>query len=251
MDISQGTSMGVKKTPKFARKGLPPPPPKFSLDLKENYEHITINKSNKQQGATLINLPNSSTSMGKIYLGSATDAMNNDWLAEKNITCRVAILSLKDMEELTKGMDEQNKEKFCNGVNLKYFLLIRCADHSDSDIESEFLNTTRTIHNVLVQGDSVLVHCRMGVSRSATIVAAYLMQYYGMTAQGNNTVLEYIKQYRQNIGPNLGFCLALYKFEKAIKLYNQLPAEWFNMVEISPIIDTNSKQASQYIDEPQ
>lgn len=61
----------------------------------------------------------------------------------------------------------------------------------------------------------VLVHCMMGLSRSATCVLAHLMIKEGLTAA------EAVKQVRQNrfIKPNEGFLLQLVQLEK--KLQNE------------------------------
>lgn len=58
---------------------------------------------------------------------------------------------------------------------------------SDADTPAEIKKFLATInpliesmHNELKK-NSVLVHCEMGMQRSAAVVAAYLMKYYGMS----------------------------------------------------------------------
>lgn len=51
-------------------------------------------------------------------------------------------------------------------------------------------------------GGCVLVHCFAGVSRSATIVIAYLMQEFGM---GYTEATQYVRKQRYFINPNEGF----------------------------------------------
>jgi len=48
----------------------------------------------------------------------------------------------------------------------------------------------------------VLVHCHMGVSRSATVVIAYLMKYFHMT---HREAYNFVKKKRSVINPNEGF----------------------------------------------
>jgi len=48
----------------------------------------------------------------------------------------------------------------------------------------------------------VLVHCFAGVSRSATIVIAYLMQEHGLTL---TDALMHVRKQRYFINPNDGF----------------------------------------------
>jgi len=57
------------------------------------------------------------------------------------------------------------------------------------------------INRALQQGGKVLVHCREGISRSATVVLAFLMIHRNMTVQ------EAVRTVRKNrqIIPNEGF----------------------------------------------
>jgi protein-tyrosine phosphatase len=51
-------------------------------------------------------------------------------------------------------------------------------------------------------GHNVLVHCHAGVSRSATIVVAYLMRFKGWTAI---EALSYVRLRRERAKPNASF----------------------------------------------
>lgn len=52
-----------------------------------------------------------------------------------------------------------------------------------------------TIHEHITNQKSVMVHCAMGVQRSASIVACYLLKY-GITNEVKNT-LEFIQSRRE------------------------------------------------------
>ena len=59
----------------------------------------------------------------------------------------------------------------------------------------------------------VLVHCQAGVSRSATIVIAYIMEYSSLSMQ---KAYDYVKSKRTIVAPNLGFMGQLLELEKQI-----------------------------------
>lgn len=44
--------------------------------------------------------------------------------------------------------------------------------------------TSDIIRRALKAGEGILVHCQAGVSRSTTLVAAYLMREHSLTADG-------------------------------------------------------------------
>ena len=54
-------------------------------------------------------------------------------------------------------------------------------DHEAANINLFFDGATAFIHRHLTRGGSVVVHCQMGVSRSATIVLAYLIRYQSLS----------------------------------------------------------------------
>ena len=59
----------------------------------------------------------------------------------------------------------------------------------------------------------VLVCCTMGVSRSATIVIAFLMKCHGWSM---TQAIEYIASKRPQISPNLGFIKQLQSLEESL-----------------------------------
>jgi len=63
-------------------------------------------------------------------------------------------------------------------------------------------------------GGVVFVHCFMGVSRSASIVIAYLMHEMNMEFEG---ALKHVQERREEVCPNPGFKKQLQKFSKELK----------------------------------
>ena len=90
----------------------------------------------------------------------------------------------------------------CNYITLN--------DHPSQKIEDYFEST----FNIISKAEKpILVHCYQGISRSATIVLAYLMQK-GMTF---SKAYEFVKAKRPRIQPNMGFLYQLYNLN--CKLY--------------------------------
>ena len=58
---------------------------------------------------------------------------------------------------------------------------------------------------------NVLVHCVGGVSRSSTIVIAYLMLKHGYSL---NDAYDFVKAKKSNISPNFNFMQQLLDFER-------------------------------------
>ena len=61
----------------------------------------------------------------------------------------------------------------------------------------------------------VLVHCYAGISRSATVCLAYLMQTQRLTLDKAFTLL---KSHRSKVNPNLNFMTQLAEFERTLGL---------------------------------
>ncbi len=82
------------------------------------------------------------------------------------------------------------------------YLVINCDDLASANLIMHFSQTTAWIENALERGN-VLVHCQAGVSRSPSIIAAYLMEKEGWE---RNRCLEFIQTQKQGwVHPNEGF----------------------------------------------
>ncbi|KAM9338507.1 dual specificity protein phosphatase 26 [Sparus aurata] len=86
------------------------------------------------------------------------------------------------------------------GMNITYHG-IEAHDSPTFDMSVNFYPAAEFIHKALTSGGKVLVHCTVGVSRSATLVLAYLM------IRQNLTLVEAIKTVKDHRGviPNRGF----------------------------------------------
>ncbi|MEQ2182184.1 Dual specificity protein phosphatase 26 [Goodea atripinnis] len=86
------------------------------------------------------------------------------------------------------------------GMNITYHG-IEAHDSPTFDMSVNFYPAAEFIHKALTSGGRVLVHCTVGVSRSATLVLAYLM------IRQNLTLVEAIRTVKDHRGviPNRGF----------------------------------------------
>ncbi|QBZ81152.1 Protein tyrosine phosphatase domain containing protein [Pandoravirus celtis] len=104
--------------------------------------------------------------------------------------CVVTVLAERDLAGLTLPR------------HVDHHLIIRADDDLAVDLTPEFARAHAVIASALARGKSVLVHCMAGISRSATIVAAYLILDRGIDAAA---ALAVLRQHRRCIGPNAAF----------------------------------------------
>jgi len=93
------------------------------------------------------------------------------------------------------------------------YLNIRVLDIDQTDLIKEFDRTNKFIQEAKEQATSCLVHCKMGVSRSASVCLAYLMKEYDWSY---DQAFSYTKQRRQCINPNDGFKSQLATYESIL-----------------------------------
>ncbi|XP_053544831.1 dual specificity protein phosphatase 5 [Bombina bombina] len=84
------------------------------------------------------------------------------------------------------------------------------TDNSKQDLRQYFEEAFEFIEEAQQQGKGVLIHCQAGVSRSATVVIAYLMKHTLMTV---GDAYKFVKGKRPIISPNLNFMGQLLEFE--------------------------------------
>ncbi|CAF0715889.1 unnamed protein product [Brachionus calyciflorus] len=121
-----------------------------------------------------------------LYLGSLEAAKNVDNLKKLDIT---HILTL---------MEDPLDEKIRNSFTYKFKRLTDLPSSNILDILEECIEF---IENAIDNSQNILVHCQVGMSRSASIVIAYLMN---KDRKPMNEILEFVKQSRF-VFPNMGF----------------------------------------------
>ncbi|XP_042276237.1 dual specificity protein phosphatase 26-like isoform X1 [Thunnus maccoyii] len=97
------------------------------------------------------------------------------------------------------------------GMNITY-MGIEAHDSCSFNMSVNFQAAADFIHRALSRGGKVLVHCHVGVSRSATLVLAYMM------LKQNLTLVEAICAVKENRGviPNRGFLRQLIHLDRQL-----------------------------------
>ena len=82
------------------------------------------------------------------------------------------------------------------------YKVLNVQDQSTQSLIRHFPASIAFIKDAIDKGSGVLVHCYAGVSRSATIVIAYLMQEKNMNF---DEAFQFASKRRPLIFPNIGF----------------------------------------------
>lgn len=100
-----------------------------------------------------------------------------------------------------------NELKWHKSKEFKY-MRIKIYDFPNSNIHNYFDSAITFINNA-----PTLVHCLYGISRSASIVIAYIMKIYKISFIN---AIKYVKTKRSIIHPNYGFVNKLIEYETKI-----------------------------------
>ena len=135
----------------------------------------------------------------KLYLGDMFDANNKDDIKHKNISCIVCVAE---------------RLKVITNPNVKLYQYDLSDDYT-CNISLYF----DEIGEIINKENIVLVNCVAGVSRSATIVIAYIMKYYNLDLK--NTFIR-VRYNRNRICPNKNFMKCLLEYELSLFGKNSL-----------------------------
>lgn len=131
-----------------------------------------------------------------LYLGNERDAQDLDLLLRLNIGFVVNVTTHLPLYHQKSG--------------LRYKRL-PATDNSKQNLRQYFEEVFEFIEEAYQSGQGVLVHCQAGVSRSATVVIAYLMKHTLMTM---TDTYKYVRSRRPVVSPNLNFMGQLLEFER-------------------------------------
>ncbi len=143
-------------------------------------------------------------SIGGLYLGNSRCASDYEVLKNQNLSVVLDVAGIN--------------HKYPEGTLTGHKVVV-ALDSPDFDLSACFVECFEFIDDHRRKGHNVLVHCVAGVSRSATIVIAYLMQSQDKDLWQAH---DEVRKIRNVIRPNQGFMNQLKEFEKElIKRKNQ------------------------------
>lgn len=132
-----------------------------------------------------------------LYLSNARTATDLAVLRRLNITHILTIEARKLPKNITEDPNITT-------------MFIRANDTPSTNLLPYFPIANKFIEDGLQNG-KVLVHCHFGVSRSATIVIAFIMEKYKLTY---DQAYAYVQQRRKFINPNPGFVRQLKEYHR-------------------------------------
>ncbi|RNA01045.1 dual specificity phosphatase 1 isoform X1 [Brachionus plicatilis] len=97
---------------------------------------------------------------------------------------------------------------------LRYYKYIPAEDKEDYNIRYHFEEAFQVIDHARLTNGKILVHCKKGKSRSATIIIAYLMSRYNLSY---HQAYQYVQSRKSNINPNDYFIRLLCEYDKELK----------------------------------
>ncbi|GAA5959412.1 hypothetical protein JCM8115_000104 [Rhodotorula mucilaginosa] len=130
-----------------------------------------------------------------LWIGDYQAAQDHNLLQKRNIVCVVS--AMRQEYDAAPGVDMHR---------------VAVDDTDKSNIIEHFVPTAEFISTALARNDgAVLVHCQAGVSRSTTLVAAYLMSRHGLNVE---QAIERIRAARPQVDPSEFFLTQLELFER-------------------------------------
>jgi protein-tyrosine phosphatase len=135
-----------------------------------------------------------------IYLGGLSTSIHVENLKKQGITHIISIMN-------------GSYSMYPNEFKYKH---VHINDDPWLSIDTHFDECIQFIEECQKAGGNILIHCMCGISRSVTIIGAYLIKKHKYSF---NETIEFLKNKKQSINPNDGFMNQLRKYEKKYKLF--------------------------------
>ncbi|XP_021357881.1 protein phosphatase Slingshot homolog 1-like isoform X2 [Mizuhopecten yessoensis] len=170
---------------------------KLKLNLKSHKQFV------EQEMITIMGLMDSPTMIKDfLFLGSEFNASNLEELTENGVD---------HILNISREVDNFFPE-------ILTYMNIKEWDNEEADLCKHWDDTNKFIAKARRENSKVLVHCKMGISRSASTVMAYLMKEYGMSRR---EAYDFVKAKRACVMPNQAFWAQLLIYEGILNASKQ------------------------------
>ena len=183
----------------LCRRRTCPSMPLYKLDL---LKHESTETKEVDQ-LSMLNPPGEDVTqiIPNLFLGNGVTAIDQKFLHVNNVKLIINCAS------------DCHTPDFVGKTDTFTYVHFKIIDHSDAPIKNHITDALIFINNTMSREEGVLVHCKAGISRSATFIIAYLMQYGPNVKQPHKIpyldAFMLVKQLRPLISPNFGFCMVL------------------------------------------
>lgn len=153
-----------------------------------------------------------------LYVSNLPSAMDHESLKQNDIDVVLTITNINPQN--IPGVSQTYKK-----LNINHYCF-DIADKPKAQINDLFEYTNLLIDHHVKHNENILVHCTCGISRSVTIILAYLTKksydnHNPMLKHPNyykwKTLLSNMKNIRSIVQPNIGFMNQLQNYEKKLK----------------------------------
>ncbi|CAF2675195.1 unnamed protein product [Rotaria sp. Silwood2] len=158
-----------------------------------------------------LRLQNPAQILSNLYLSSAEPAKDLILLKQLQVNCVLNLTSYKYNSNELRFATNYPPEITAKHIIMADEIDVKLSDHLDEALD--FIH--HTIGNNSL--NRILIHCEAGISRSPSIVIAYLMRYYN---QSLKAAYDCVKRCKNNVGPNTGFFKQLIQFEQQLSSNN-------------------------------
>ena len=191
-DKPASPSKSVRSAPKLLSR-----PSSLSLQLKR----LSMEDSAEEVPATPFSADRPSRCpveiLPHLYLGDIQCARDRNVLKTNEIT------RILNVSQLPNSFEEDNEIVYKS---------IPVEDAAHVNLSAHFTDAFQFIETSRENDKKVLVHCQAGISRSVTVILAYLIQHMSYSLE---QAYDFVKSKKSNIQPNFSFMGQLLDFERS------------------------------------
>lgn len=205
LDLNKGDNQMIieeEQNPSNNRKQMNDEEEEPIEDLDDELFELPTQRRQLEQSNNTIDINNDITEVinNFLYLGNYKIAKNLSALKEKGIT------------HIINCSSDTCDNSYNNEIAYLHFPL---KDSISESIECIFYYSFEFIQRCREANGKILIHCYQGISRSASIVIAYLIYNNSLTC---DEAFNYVQNLRSMINPNISFFLQLELFAKRIDI---------------------------------